>query len=263
MINNDDLMAFYNRKSDLAFELDIYNQIRKKFPNTIHSGKYLDPASDKIREFDILIKMENTLIVDEKFGKFIPSFDEIGIAIECKNISINHPIIVGCRNSHYEYIGYLNVDLQHGKISRIYNSNFELTILSNKEKFIGVEIQQYHSDATKNFANEKGSPYDKWSQAINHSIYRYPLLLKNSIIRNSKGNVKVLCMPVMVVPEDTLYLMKNFDMEKQIIMKSNIVLMKAGNEFMINNNQCEIPTYIIATKQGLLEFLNIFSRISN
>jgi L-asparaginase II len=70
-------------------------------------------------------------------------------------------------------------------------------------------------------------------------------------------------MPVMVVPEDTLYLMKNFDMEKQIIMKSNIVLMKAGNEFMINNNQCEIPTYIIATKQGLLEFLNIFSRISN
>lgn len=82
-----DLLEYLNSYSDFSFELAVLKMLREHGLECEHGGHYEDPVTSKSREFDIRAK------------RTIKKF-RIRMAIECKNIRENFPILISCVPRH-------------------------------------------------------------------------------------------------------------------------------------------------------------------
>ena len=78
-----DLLEYLNSYSDFSFELAVLKMLRERNIECEHGGHYEDPVTNKSREFDI------------RAIKTIKR-SRVRMAIECKNIRENFPILVSC-----------------------------------------------------------------------------------------------------------------------------------------------------------------------
>lgn len=86
-IVQSDLLEYLNSYSDFSFELAVLKMLRERGIECEHGGHYEDPVTNKSREFDIRAK------------KTINQY-RIRMAIECKNIRDNFPILISCVPRH-------------------------------------------------------------------------------------------------------------------------------------------------------------------
>ena len=88
-ITSTDLTEYLENESDFSFELEILNMLRSMNVDCEHGGNYTDPVTGKTREFDI------------RASKTINHY-RVRMAIECKNIKENFPVLVSCvpRQAH-------------------------------------------------------------------------------------------------------------------------------------------------------------------
>ncbi len=82
-----DLLEYLNSYSDFSFELAVLKMLRERGVECEHGGHYEDPITNKSREFDIRAR------------KTINRY-RIRMAIECKNIRENFPILISCVPRH-------------------------------------------------------------------------------------------------------------------------------------------------------------------
>lgn len=82
-ITSDDLSEYLKSYSDFSFELSVLKMLRTSGIDCEHGGHYEDPVTNKSREFDIRAK-----ITIERY--------RVRMAIECKNIRENFPILISC-----------------------------------------------------------------------------------------------------------------------------------------------------------------------
>ena len=86
-INSTNLLEYLKSYSDFSFELSVLKMLRDNEIECEHGGHYQDPVTNKSREFDI------------RATKTIQNF-RIRMAIECKNIRENFPILISCVPRH-------------------------------------------------------------------------------------------------------------------------------------------------------------------
>jgi hypothetical protein len=86
-IISTDLLEYLNSYSDFSFELAVLKMLRSSHIDCEHGGHYEDPVTNKSREFDI------------RATKTIQQY-RVRMAIECKNIRENFPILISCIPRH-------------------------------------------------------------------------------------------------------------------------------------------------------------------
>jgi len=82
-----DMLEYLNAYSDFSFELVVLKMLREHVFDCEHGGHYEDPVTNKSREFDI------------RAIKTIHKY-RVRMAIECKNIRENFPILISCIPRH-------------------------------------------------------------------------------------------------------------------------------------------------------------------
>jgi len=86
-ISSKDLLEYLNSYSDFSFELTVLKMLRENDIECEHGGYYEDPVTNKSREFDI--RAMKTI-----------RHSRVRMAIECKNIRENFPILISCISRH-------------------------------------------------------------------------------------------------------------------------------------------------------------------
>lgn len=82
-----DLLEYLAGYSDFSFELTVLKMLREHEVACDHGGHYVDPVTNKSREFDI------------RATKTIDKY-RVRMSVECKNIRENFPILVSCVPRH-------------------------------------------------------------------------------------------------------------------------------------------------------------------
>lgn len=122
-----DLLEYLAEYSDFSFELAVLKMLREHEIVCDHGGHYVDPVTSKSREFDI------------RGTKTIEKY-RVRMAVECKNIRDNFPILV-CSVPRHEDESYHEVALVSEE-----NSRSELKpMLMHRSRARILEVRGEHS----------------------------------------------------------------------------------------------------------------------
>ena len=80
-ITKEDLLSYLTTADDFQFEIDVFRSCLEKDRFAEHGGTYQDPLTGKDRQFDIRMKITK--------GPCI-----LRLAVECKNLKPNYPLLV-------------------------------------------------------------------------------------------------------------------------------------------------------------------------
>lgn len=102
-ISKNDLLEYLDSYSDFSFELSVLKMLRERNIECEHGGHYEDPVTNKSREFDI---RATKTINNSQAGT---ANLRVRMAIECKNIRENFPILISCiprheQESHHQIV---------------------------------------------------------------------------------------------------------------------------------------------------------------
>jgi len=269
---------YYIENSDLNFEIEINDIVSKIGFLTKHSGRYLDATAQKLREYDILATMLGYMYIDG--GGQIERFDHLELVIECKNVSRDCPVIIGLREkSEREYcLKFYNGSNARVEMRRDYvnfNGMARMPSLFPVEffEFTGVEIMQVARKDGKQGERPLKAPandtaiYEKWSQAVHHTIARYNELIPKCYHAKHRQIYKnrIWCIPMVVVPDGSLYAAQNNN-GKVTVMETSAVMYRIGYEYQHSDpelNDLSDPVHISScyflTKSGLSSFLRLFA----
>ncbi len=256
----------YMANSDLDFELQVYHYLKTQNLEPNHGGRYLDPMTQKWREYDIRVPFPQCFAGLEFFL-------HIAAVIECKNISAQCPLVIGVREleQHREGVRYVNIEygpkgpffgsshLVHlerlGRIVDLFGGPFIGTI--------GVEVVQvvYGKLATGTPRPERSALYDKWSQAVSHAVIAYQQICEDLYSIAGEFSADVWCPPILVVPDDRLFIAQH-DKNGTHLAPADGVLFKSDAEFTIPQIpflRPRISNTFIFTFTGLQRFVSLFS----
>lgn len=83
-INIDTIKRYIEENSDFSFEMKVLRKLSQLNFECEHSGTYEDPVTKKSREFDI------------RATKEVYENCNISLAVECKNLRANFPLVIHC-----------------------------------------------------------------------------------------------------------------------------------------------------------------------
>lgn len=126
-IVQSDLLEYLSSYSDFSFELAVLKMLRECGLECEHGGHYEDPVTNKSREFDIRAR------------KTINQY-RIRLAIECKNIRENFPILISCAQRH-EQESYHQIAL----LSEPRSNSLMITPLIHRSRARTLSICGQHS----------------------------------------------------------------------------------------------------------------------
>lgn len=163
-IDKSDLIDFLNSYSDFSFELQVLKMLRDQDIECQHGGHYTDPATKKSREFDI--RAQKTI------GR-----RRVRLAIECKNIRDNFPVLVSCmpRNIEecYHEIAIIKEPCLNNGLSVYHRQASRVTTLSIQGAYsiyeptgiVGKSTSQVGRALSKITSND-AEIYEKWGQCL-------------------------------------------------------------------------------------------------
>lgn len=162
-----DLLEYLAGYSDFSFELTVLKMLREHEVACDHGGHYVDPVTNKSREFDI------------RATKTIDKY-RVRMSVECKNIRENFPILVSCVPRHedesYHQVALVSV--------RKRDSNTFTPVFIHQSRATVLDIRGSHSlyaagDPTGKSTVQVGRAmdgsitandselYEKWGQCLN------------------------------------------------------------------------------------------------
>jgi len=256
------LSRTYQSSSDLDFELQVHNQLKSAGCLSDHGGRYLDPISGKLREYDILAKPP-TNNLDGRTAT--ASFRHIEMSVECKNIDSDFPLIVGAREFEYEQVKAIRLVRDH-KLEVIgYQDSIPISKMHGFVAAFGQDFIEYIGVETiqipvKGKLPDRGALYDKWSQAVSHASVRYSGLIEAIATGSTNGTFPIWCPAILVVPDERLLLAIRGP-ARSSLRQVDAVLVKVGHEFtaprLVGEKVC-ISNYFIFTCSGINKFIRMF-----
>jgi len=164
-IQKPDLVEYLNSYSDFSFELSVLKMLRENRLKCEHGGLYEDPVTGKSREFDI------------RAIKTIGNY-RVRLAIECKNIRENFPILISCIPRHedesYHQIALVSEPKSSSTfaIPSIYQSRAKTVSIRGKysiykpKELVGKSTVQVGKTLDGSISTNDSEFYDKWSQCL-------------------------------------------------------------------------------------------------
>ena len=204
-LTKEDILRFVKEQSsDFAFEMEILRMVTQICgpEKTKWGGLYCDPNTKKQREFDIVTE------------KVFSRNQRAKLAIECKHLSENCPLVIFCtpRTEKENVLSQLNW-IDHSPTT--YFSHYASKTGKAYDfypvgKHVGRSLKQIGKDSQNGLKSIKGDSeiYDKWSQALSSSHN----MLEEVLLRGTLDKMaQILFLPIVVVPDKTLWQVKYSD----------------------------------------------------
>ena len=177
--------------SDFAFELEVFNSIRALKIPCKHCGLYSDPVTDISREYDFLVEVGETNILH--------------LAVECKNIREEHPLVVQCVSRSSEESVHQLI-LNQGTPVGVGGTRSSVFSVSPSELYaagkpVGKSFGQV-GEKNKDTSNDPKF-FDKYHQALQRTFELTDNCRKKGDLDSVKRKHFVL--PIVVVPNDRLW----------------------------------------------------------
>lgn len=202
-IGKSDLIDFLSSCSDFSFELQVLKMLRDQDIECQHGGHYTDPVTKKSREFDI--RAQKTI------GQ-----RRVRLAIECKNIRDNFPVLVSCmpRNIEecYHEIAIIKeprlingISVYNREASRVVTLRIqgEYTIYEPKD-MVGKSASQVGRASTNIVVND-AEIYEKWGQCLSSAQDLIDALYRDGEDDKSNGSLLSAVFPIVVIPNGRLW----------------------------------------------------------
>jgi len=162
-----DLLEYLAGYSDFSFELSVLKMLREHEVACEHGGHYVDPVTNKSREFDI------------RATKTIEQY-RIRMSVECKNIRENFPILVSCVPRHkdesYHQVAMVTEPKRDSSpIAAIAGIRSRATILDLRGQHslyaagdpVGKSTVQVGRTMDGSITANDSELYEKWGQCLN------------------------------------------------------------------------------------------------
>lgn len=199
-ISRDDIVEYLSNESDFSFELSALMYLSDAGYLCAHSGTFHDPVTHKLRQFDIRAK------------KMVESNDAqtlvLRLAVECKNIRENYPVLVQCMPRHSDE-SYLDVLWRDTLIGSSMSSRHGMRLWGEQSPYrigehVGKSLCQVGRKTDLSFIDSDAAVYEKFSQALHSS---YDLLQQSFWADDAWGRNKTvsIVVPVLVVPDGRLW----------------------------------------------------------
>lgn len=164
-IQQDDLTEFLASYSDFSFELSVLKMLRENGIECEHGGLYEDSITGKSREFDI------------RAIKSIENY-RVRLAIECKNVRDNFPVLISCIPRHeeesYHQVALVSEPRLEGQFSNYLGTKSRVKTISMRGEysiykpgdFVGKSIVQVGSILDGNIVAHDSELFDRLSQCL-------------------------------------------------------------------------------------------------
>lgn len=196
-----DVKEYLGNYSDFAFELRVLKKIKKLGLSCEHAGTYRDPVTNITREFDIRASHQKR-------------HSSLLLAIECKNLSSDHPLIVHClhRSQKESYQQYIRGVARTKEYLEIFEAPVDIKQFSGNDcvyptqELVGKSTDQiYRKDGSGELRTGDSDVFHKISQAINSSFELVELAY------NTHPGMNYCIWPILIVPDKTLWAVRYDD----------------------------------------------------
>lgn len=255
----DAINRYLSAQSDFAFEMEILQIVKKQCSGqTSWGGSYYDIKTGKQREYDIRTELPASRSRID---------DWLELAIECKNIGENYPLVISCtkRDRSEQKIDSWRWPMSHshkgvepmiqlGTFYRRHTHN-----LWRDDEFIGRALDQVGEDSKGDLVFGDEDIFNKWSQALNSTCG----ILHDALDRRNPDRwLNLVFLPAVVVPNGTLWQVRYDDTGKIIGVPKPVDYLPywIGNEYEISlmdrAENYKIYELNFFTQNGLIDFLN-------
>ena len=279
-ITETDLVKYLESTSDFQFEMEIFRSCVEHGFNAVHGGTYADPVTGSDRLFDI----RATYLNPQYYG--LNTF--LKLAVECKNLRENYPLLVSCVPRLREESFHCSV-LSRVKRSRVHASTGEHEIITYRivsetlrfgymdgsifqpGELVGKSTVQVGktSDGTKSgskFSCDDSEVYEGWSQAVS-SAYEMILEAYGNDAPAGIESVASVIFPVLVVPDERLW---TVEYSPEGVRQGNPKKVERCEFYLGKNfsglqqvNEYRISHLLIFTKSGFEKYLTDFCKPSS
>lgn len=207
-ITQPDLIEYLDAHSDFSFEIKTLKALIGLGFTCEHAGTYDDPATQKPREYDIR--------ATRQMGKRF-----LRLAVECKNLRPNHPLLVSClprrpEEAFHELSYSVNPETRPFVVPRGLNA-FALIPSSENVRLKGADSLYPIGDPVGKSCDQVGRSnhddeivsgdsgvYAKWSQALSSADDLTALACSDGASRTGDFALSFV-LPLLVVPDDRLW----------------------------------------------------------
>lgn len=201
----EDIESFICEQSNFAFELEVLHELVMEGFKCQHGGTYTDPVTGKNRQFDIRASKQ----IDDTI---------LNLAIECKNISENTPLLAHCvsRNRNESYYESLSYHYDHNKTNS--TPSGQITVNEHRNELYGYGKDSYRSckdlsqlweeevQKSKILVSRDNEVFDKWTQALcsctSWITEQVDIVQYGTPIEEER---KLIFIPILIIPENTLW----------------------------------------------------------
>lgn len=199
-VTASDIEEFVENSTDFGFELRVMSELISMEINCEHGGTYRDPVTGKPRQFDI-----RSFVNADRFSR-------VRMAIECKNLRENFPLVVltvpRIDSEDYHCLGFSqkpssqSLLKKHGRCLHMINNYSIYPVGEPVGKSCSQVGRVSHNDG---LTGNDAEVYEKWYQAI-HSAH--DLVDRARLDWKDFTNFHECCtlvLPILVVPNDRLW----------------------------------------------------------
>ena len=216
-ITSKDIEEVIATEDDFGHEMRVGRLLRGYFGSqTLQGGTYIDPVSGKARQFDFRWRHQLA-----EHG--------LNLAIECKNVNPDSPVIISGRNRSESEAFHELVESRKGGHFRTNKGNIFLDVLAARvirritgnasvyfpEAFEGKSLLQLKKKDGKYSRTRDTEIYEKWSQALASAVDLVDAAGRNATVATNQ-HVFTFILPVVVLPDESLWKVE-YDVNGKII----------------------------------------------
>jgi len=201
-ITADHIAQFLESRDDFDLELFANRELKEHHWRALHGGTYIDPFTNKPRQFDL-----------QAWSRF-PLHCEIFLAVECKSLSTENPLVVSRvpREAIDSYHNILRKTYRpaQGDSSTSVDKIDAGIMLYPEQKQVGKSTTQIRwNDNSKKLVSSDSETYDKWSQALSSAADLLATYAKKP--HSSVEPTFVFVLPVLIVSDQSLWVVDYSD----------------------------------------------------
>lgn len=200
-IGSEDMLEYLDGYSDLHFELDTLQMLRGCDFECEHGGLYQDPITSTLREFDIRALKQAAGYT-------------VHLAIECKNVKPNFPLLVTCvprhksESFHNIIAKYLPMDVFTRSMAEFQSERKVFEVLDGFSLYragglVVKDIAQIGRDKSGAIVANDSDVFSKWGQCLASAH----ALVKRAYddCRAMTSITRSMVIPILVVPDQRLW----------------------------------------------------------
>jgi len=251
-LTKDDIARYLSTRDDFDLELFVYRSLGERGILATHGGAYVDPVTGKSRQYDVLASKQHS-----HMGSW-----QIALAIECKALSVEFPLIVSRvprpeTDSYHEVVESWGRAEMGERFARAKKAQYGRCLYRPNDLVAKKTSQLRWDEKRLQFGAGDSETYDKWSQALSSASG----LVQHAIGAHTRWRQEryfTLILPALVVSDDAWWAVDyNVVGVRQDPTLVETAELYVDQEYcLLSDEKYRISHLHIYTKKGFLGFLD-------